>query len=253
MSKWIAEDGTEIHYESFGGRDQSKPVLLMLPGLLGAIRSQWRNFVQPMTTEFRVILIDLRGHGKSTNNASTLRAEQMAQDIFGILDELKIDQAHILGYSIGGYVGLVMAYHQPLRIKTVTAHGTKFYWTAEAVEKMNMQLDPDIMAEKAPTYADLLVQDHGARKWRILVRQAAEMVHDLKTNGLNEAMAKKIQCPVLISVGERDELVNLLEAQRLSIILPKGELIVLPGVRHPYQTLRYMPILPMVQYFCLHT
>lgn len=252
MTTWTADDGTELYFESFGGREKNKPVLFMLPGLLGAIRTQWRNFVQPMTADFRVILVDLRGHGRSTNAANNLRPERMAEDIFGLMDELNIEQANILGHSIGGYIGLVMAYQQPMRVKTVTAHATKFYWTADAVEKMNAQLDPDIMADKAPTYADMLVQDHGARQWRFLVRQAAEMVHYLKDNGVTEAMAKKIQCPILISIGDRDEVINLLEAQRLSLILPKGELIVLPGVRHPYQTLLYMPILPMVRHFCLN-
>ena len=146
-----------------------------------------------------------------------------------------------------------MAYNQPLRVKSLIAHATKFYWTEDAVQRMNHQLNPEVMAEKVPTYADLLVQDHGARQWRVLVRQAADMVFDLKTNGLTESMAHKIQCPTLISVGEKDELVNILEAQRLSTILPKGEMIVLPGVKHPYQTLRFMPLLPMAQHFFLNS
>ena len=252
MSTWKAEDGTEIYFESFGGRDAGKPVLLMLPGLLGAIRIQWRNFVQPLNSEFRIIMVDFRGHGKSGNEAENLRPEQMVQDIFGLLDDLQIEQVHILGYSLGGYLGMLMAYNQSLRIKSLIAHATKFYWTDEAVQRMNSQLDPDLMAEKVPTYADSLVQDHGARQWRFLVRQAADLVHYIKENGLNEDMARKIQCPTLISVGALDELVNVLEAQRLSLILPKGELVVLPGVKHPYQTIRFMPLLPMVQHFCLN-
>ncbi len=58
-----------------------------------------------------------------------------------------------------------------------------------------------------------------------------------------------MQTPTLISVGDRDELVPLNEAQRLSRTLPHGSLIVLPGVRHPFQTLHPIPLLPMMQEF----
>lgn len=102
MSIWKADDGTEIYFESFSGNDKNKPTLLLLPGLLGAVRSQWRNFIQPLNNDFRLLLVDLRGHGKSTNEASNLRPERMVQDIFGLLDELKIDQVHVMGYSLGG-------------------------------------------------------------------------------------------------------------------------------------------------------
>jgi pimeloyl-ACP methyl ester carboxylesterase len=253
MSTWTTEDGSEIYFESFGGQEKNKPVILMLPGLLGAIRTQWRNFVQPLTSDFRIILMDLRGHGRSTNKADRLDARQMMEDIFGLLDYLQIEQVHVVGYSLGGYLGLMMAYTQSIRVKSVIAHATKFYWTKESVQKMNIQLNPQVMAEKAPAYADQLVQDHGVRIWRGLVRQGADLVQTLLQNGLTEQMINKIQCPVLISVGAKDELVQLAEAQRLSMVLPQGELIVLPGVRHPLQTLRFMPLLPMMQHFCLNS
>lgn len=252
MSTWTAEDGTELYFESFGAQDKEKPVLLMLPGLLGAIRTQWRNFVQPLMADFRIILVDLRGHGRSANANSKLDPDQMVEDLFGLLDTLKIEQFHVVGYDFGGYLGLMMANNQAMRVQSLIIHGTKVYWTKDAVAKMNQQLDPDFMAEKAPTYADQLVQDHGARVWRTLVRQAAELVYGLAQNGLTERMMQNIQCPVLVSVGEKDELVRLVEAQRVSMLLPEGELIVLPGVRHPLQTLRFMPMLPMMRHFCLN-
>jgi pimeloyl-ACP methyl ester carboxylesterase len=62
-------------------------------------------------------------------------------------------------------------------------------------------------------------------------------------------MAGHTQGPVLVSVGDRDELVPLPEAQRLSRVLPRGELMVLPGVRHPYPAIRAVPLIPMMQEF----
>jgi pimeloyl-ACP methyl ester carboxylesterase len=127
--------------------------------------------------------------------------------------------------------------------------GTKFYWTEDAVKKMRAQLDPDKMSEAVPAYADQLVQSHGGRHWRELVRQAADLLGYLSQEGITEGMAGQTQCPVLVSVGDRDEIVPVMEAQRLSRLIPRGGLLVLPGVRHPFHTIRPVPLLPMMQHF----
>jgi len=248
MSNWTADDGTVINYETYGA-DPQKEVLLLLPGLLGAIGRQWSNFVPALAANFRVVLMDLRGHGRSGNNTPTLHTDRMVKDIVGLLDALQITAVHVAGYNLGGYLGLQLVLTQPRRIQSLLMHASKFYWTQEAANKMRAQLDPDDLAAKVPTYADQLVQDHGGRQWRILVRQAADLISYLVDNGLTEGMIKRIQTPVLVSVGDRDELIPLNEAQRLSRMLPNGRLLVLPGVRHPYQTIPPVPLIPMMQEF----
>jgi pimeloyl-ACP methyl ester carboxylesterase len=193
--------------------------------------------------------MDLRGHGRSENKDSGLRPDRMMQDVLGLMDSLRVDAAHIAGYSLGGYLGLMLALHQPRRVSTLLMHATKFYWTKEAVGNMRSQFDPDTMSTKVPGYANQLAQEHGGSHWRVLVRQAADLVGYLSEKGVTEGMAARTQCPCLVSVGDRDELVPLSEAQRLSRVLPHGELIVLPGVRHPFQTVREVPLLPMMQAF----
>lgn len=249
MTTWTAPDGSEINYEQYGGTNHNKPHLLLLPGLLGAISSQWRPFLKPLSEQYQILLVDLRGHGRSQNNAPTLNITQMADDLIGLLDTLKIERLHIAGYSLGGYLGLMLALRQPRRVATLLMHATKFYWTPEAAAKMQDQLDPDMMAEKVPTYADQLVKDHGGRQWRSLVRQAAELTASLVQGGITERQLKNMQTPVLVSVGDRDELVLLPEAFRLSRALPNGALLVLPNTRHPMQTVHLSPLLPMMQAF----
>jgi pimeloyl-ACP methyl ester carboxylesterase len=248
MTSWTADDGTLINYETYGDVGQ-RASLLLLPGLLGAISSQWRSFVRPLAADFHLVLMDLRGHGRSDNKAADLQPERLLQDIVGLLDFLRLETVHVAGYSIGGYLGLLLALHQPRRVSTLLMHGVKFYWTRESAAQMRQQLDPDLMSTKVPAYADQLVQEHGARHWRELVRQAADLVTMLVDKGLTEGMAGRTQCPVLVSVGDRDELIPLSEAQRLSRVLPHGELLVLPGVRHPFPTVRLIPLLPMMQHF----
>lgn len=248
MSNWTADDGTNIHYEVYGA-DRQKEALLLLPGLMGAISRQWLNFAPALSADFQLVLMDLRGHGRSTNNAPTLQTDRMVQDIVGLLDALNITAVHLAGYNLGGYLGLQLLLTQPRRVHTLLLHASKFYWTPEAAAKMRAQLDPDDLAAKVPSYADQLVQDHGGRQWRILVRQAADLITNLVDHGLKESMIKRIQTPVLVSVGDRDELIPLNEAQRLSRMLPNGRLLVLPGVRHPFQTIPAIPLIPMMQEF----
>lgn len=249
MTTWTASDGSQINFEQYGGSDTNKPNLLLLPGLLGAISSQWRPFLKPLSEKYRLLLVDLRGHGRSQNNAPTLDINQMLGDISGLLDQLNIERLHIAGYSLGGYLGLLLAINQPRRVATLLMHASKFYWTADSAAKMRQQLDPDVMAQKVPTYADQLVQEHGGRQWRVLVRQAAELTASLVDGGLSERQLKNAQLPVLVSVGDRDELVPLPEAYRLSRALPQGSMLVLPNTRHPLQTVQLVPLLPMMQSF----
>lgn len=248
MANWKADDGTLINFEIHGDSG-GKDTLLLLPGLLGAISSQWRSFIDPLANQFRVVLMDFRGHGLSGNEATDLQPERILQDVVGLLDNLSVNRLHVAGYSLGGYMGLMLALNQPRRITTLTMHATKFYWTQEAVEKTKKQFDPDTMIEKVPTYANQLAQEHGGGRWRTLVRQSSDLIGTLSNKGITEGMARRVQTPVLVSVGDRDEMVSLPEALRLSRVLPNSGLLVLPNTRHPFNTVSLVPLLPMMQYF----
>ena len=248
MANWTADDGTSINFETFGN-GPGRETILLLPGLLGSISQQWRNFIKPLTADYCVVLMDLRGHGLSENKEPDLQPERMLQDVFGLLDFLDMERVHVAGYDFGGYLGLMMALRQPRRVRNLLVHATKFYWTPEAAAKMREQLDPDKMAQSVPAYADQLVQEHGGRHWRELVRQAADLVALLAQEGLTEGMVAQVQCPLIVSLGDRDEIIPLVEAQRLSRITGRGSLFVLPGVRHPFHSIRPIPMLPMMQYF----
>lgn len=248
MTFWTADDKTNIYYELIGDNSEQDP-LLLLPGLMGAVSSQWRNFVPVLSAKYRLILMDLRGHGLSENRQHTLLPDRMVQDIFGLLDYLGIAEVHVAGYSLGGYLGLMFALNQPRRVWTLLMHATKFYWNQESLEKIKRQLDPDRITEKAPSYATQLAEEHGASRWRALARQGGDLTAYLTEKGLTEGMVSRVQCPLLVSVGDRDELITLPEAMRLSRLMPQGELLVLPGVRHPFSAVRPVPFLPMMQAF----
>lgn len=235
MATWTAQDGTRIYFEKHGAHARER-TLLLLPGLLGSVRSQWRSFVPMLSPHYTLLLVDLRGHGRSENVEQNLDVERMVQDVQGVLDHHELESVDVAGYSLGGYLGLMLALREPNRFSSLLMHATKFYWTDKAVAEMQHDLDPEVIVEKAPAYANQLAQDHGSR-WRPLVRQAADLVAVLRKEGLTEGMARQAQMPVLVSVGDRDEMVSLPEAARLSRVFSDGMLLVFPGVRHPFSTL----------------
>ncbi len=248
MAYWKSDDGTQIYYE-LHGRSGSEDTMLLLPGLLGAVSAQWREFVEPLAKNYRLLHVDLRGHGRSENKAAGLLPDRMVQDVLGLLDHLNVDSVRISGYNLGGYLGLMLHLFEPRRVRSLIMHGTKFYWTPEAAEQMTQQLDPDRLGERAPAYASQLAVQHGAARWRALVRQAADLVAYLSENGLTEEIAFRAQCKILVSVGDRDELIPVHEAQRLSRGFDQGALMVLPGVHQPIQSLGLMPMLQVMQSF----
>jgi pimeloyl-ACP methyl ester carboxylesterase len=246
MTIWMASDNTAINYELHGLRQGR--TLLLLPGLLGAV-NQWQRFIPLLAPQYRLLLVDLRGHGRSENRMAALEPERMLADISELLDYLGIETTHVAGYSLGGYLGLMLHLSHPRRVPTLLMHATKFYWNEEAVSRMRRQLDPDTLAAKVPGYANQLALDHGANRWRNLVRQAADLVARLGNDGLTEGMAHRAQIPVLVSVGDRDEMIPLAEAQRLSRVFPEGKLLVLPGVQHPFASVPEVPLLPVMLAF----
>ena len=248
MASWQANDDSLIYYEQHG-RPDSRENLLLLPGLLGAISDQWRIFIEPLSQRYRVTAVDLRGHGRSENRALHLAPEQMVEDLIGLLAHLEIDSVHVAGYSLGGYLGLMLLLYRPRLVNTLLMHATKFYWTEQAAADMRRQLNPDHVAERAPAYANRLSAEHGANRWRPLIRQAADLAGYLAQNPLSEAAAGRAQAPIIVSTGDRDELVPVQEAYRLSRAFENGSLLVLPGVHHPFKTLKLTPLLPVMETF----
>lgn len=115
--------GVRIYYEVTG---QGPPIFLS-HGLTGDI-SFWRGYgyVDRLNDRYTVILFDARGHGRSDKpyDPQAYAYPLMVADAVAILDQLGIAKAHYWGYSMGGYVGLGIAKHQPERLLSLVIGGT---------------------------------------------------------------------------------------------------------------------------------
>ncbi|KAB2907180.1 MAG: alpha/beta hydrolase [Ignavibacteriales bacterium] len=112
------QDYTTLHYRVTGVGQNN---IIILHGGLGDSR-EMSIIIDNLDQEyFRLIQMDFRGHGRSYHGEKNLDYNLYADDVFALMDELKIETASVVGYSDGATTGLVMAYKQPDRIKTVVA------------------------------------------------------------------------------------------------------------------------------------
>ncbi len=110
-SGYAAVDGIRIWYAEFG---QGRPVILLHGGLSNA--DYWGNQVRALEGQYRVIVMDSRGHGRSTRNAAPFGYDLMAEDVLGLMSFLHIRKSAIVGWSDGAIVGLDLAIHHPDRV-----------------------------------------------------------------------------------------------------------------------------------------
>jgi pimeloyl-ACP methyl ester carboxylesterase len=95
------------------GRDDG-PVLIMLHGLYGS-GSNWRSVAKPFADNYRIILPDLRNHGRSPHHPD-MDYRSIARDVIALLDRHAIGSAAVVGHSMGGKVAMALALMAPERV-----------------------------------------------------------------------------------------------------------------------------------------
>lgn len=115
-------DGTKINYEVIG----EGPPLVLQHGLLSDLNT-WksRGYVDALQDTFQLILVDSRGHGESDKPDESEAYELRARitDLATVLNALEIDQAHYMGYSMGGWMGYGITIYMPQRFKSLVIGG----------------------------------------------------------------------------------------------------------------------------------
>lgn len=125
---WTGSDGTKFHYVEQG---EGTPVIL-IHGLTSSAVGNWfnTNIAQKLAKTNRVIAIDMRGHGETGPSPEDSKGT-MIQDIVEFMDHLKIDKAHIGGYSMGGATTTGLLKVAPERFITASIMGIGIKETAE--------------------------------------------------------------------------------------------------------------------------
>ncbi len=128
----IQINNMELYYEEYGaGADSYRQPLLLLHGF-GGCAQNWHPFTAKLSEHHRLIVVDLRGHGHSTNPDNKFTHQQAASDVFFLLDKLGVDRFSAMGMSSGGMVLLHMATGQPKRIHSMVLISATSHFPDEA-------------------------------------------------------------------------------------------------------------------------
>lgn len=124
-------NGLKMYYEIHGS---GEPVVL-LHGAFMAISGDWNDWVAELSKTRKVIAVEMQGHGRTADIKRDITYENLSDDVAGLLDQLKITNADIMGYSLGGGVAMQCAIRHPEKVRKVVSISAPFRrdgWVKEA-------------------------------------------------------------------------------------------------------------------------
>jgi pimeloyl-ACP methyl ester carboxylesterase len=221
QSGYAPVNGVKLWYAVFG---EGKPVILLHGGLGNS--NYWGNQVPELAKHYKVIVMDSRGHGRSTRNQEPYGYDLMAADVVGLLDYLKIDKVALVGWSDGAILGLDIAMHHPERLSKLFAFAANSDPSGVAdISKSDVFNAYIARAEKeyealsaTPTEYSAFVDQIG-KMWASQPNWTAE---DLK----------KIAVPTWIVDGDHDEAIKRENTEFMAASIPNAGLLLLPEVSH---------------------
>lgn len=219
---FVENEGARIWYSTYG---VGLPVVLLHGGL--GHSANWGYQVPDLLNNgFRVILIDSRGHGRSTRDDRPYTYEQMASDLLAVLNTLHLEKVSLVGWSDGAVTALIFADRYPNRVSGVfffgcnmDGSGTKEFEPTPAISRCFKRHATDYeKLSQTPDQFDEFVKAVGAMQ-RTQPNYSAQ---DLT----------RISVPVTIVQSQYDEFIKLEHAKYLAQNIPHAEFIYLEDVSH---------------------
>ncbi len=218
----VENDGARIWHATYG----TGPAVILLHGGLGH-SGNWGHQVPALVEAgHRVVLIDSRGHGRSTRDARPYMYELMASDVLAVMDTLRLEKAAVVGWSDGACIALILARQAPARVAGVfffgcnmDPSGTKAFVPTPVIDRC--------FARHAKDYAALSATPD---QFEPFVAAVSEMMRTQPNYTARDLAA--ITVPVAIVHAEHDEFIKREHADYLARSIPGAEFILLPGVSH---------------------
>lgn len=221
--------GAKIYYEEEG----NGPPLVLLHGLTSNSHAAWRDtgYVETLKSDYRLILIDARGHGKSDkpHNRASYVWPTPVNDVVAVLDKLAIPQAHILGYSMGGELGYGLAKYMPDRVATLLIGGMPAQENDFTMFEGVDGSDPEAFFSAFET--KLGVKFPPEAKQRIGENDLQALAAFAQTRPGLEDTLPQITVPCLLFVGESDPWYSLVRDNANQIA--NVTFVSFPGLGHP--------------------
>jgi pimeloyl-ACP methyl ester carboxylesterase len=200
-----APDGVPIRYEV---RGKGEPALVFIHGYTSD-RSAWREQVAVFAREYRVVAVDLAGHGGSGAGREQWSIAGLAGDVEAVVKALGLKRVVLVGHSMGGPVALFAASRMPDRVVGVigvdTLHDAEFKWPADTVKEAAAKMEADfsgmlrgaIQTMFLETADPALVKEVIEKALRTDRKAALGLIHDFAKVDLKSALAavkKPVRC-----------------------------------------------------------
>jgi len=220
---YVTHDGAQIWYTTYG---TGTPVILLHGGL--GHGGNWGYQVPALVNAgYRAILIDSRGHGRSTRDSRPYSYDLMAADVLAVMESLGIEQASLVGWSDGACIALILASQSPERATGVFFFGCNMDPSGtKELTWPNAILDRCISRHTAD-YATLSATPDDFKPFA----DAVGLMMATQPNYTAQDLAA-IRVPVTIVQSEHDEFIKREHAEYLAQTIPDAELIILPEVTH---------------------
>jgi pimeloyl-ACP methyl ester carboxylesterase len=219
-----AFNGVQLYFESHGSGEP----LLALHGFSGCSQD-WAALPPEWRERFRLILPDLRGHGRSTLPTGIFRHDEAAADMFALLDHLGIDAFQGLGVSAGGNVLLHMATQQPDRVKAMVLVSATSYFPEQARPLMRQY--PDSISAEA---REAMRRRHpgGDAQIDMLLANSKGFADSFDDLNFTPANLSTITARTLIVQGDRDPFYPVEISVEMAKAIPRSSLWIVPNGGH---------------------
>ena len=221
---FVSVNGMDMYYEVHG----EGPPLVLLHGFTGSTLG-FQPFWSDFTPHFKLIVPEMRGHGRSTNPTNRFTFRQSALDIFALLDHLRIDSFRAIGASAGALTLLHMATQHPARVDAMVLVAGASYLPEQA-RALFAELTPD--SDSWDWKA--LRQQHvrGDDQIRGLIDQCTNFADSYDDVNFTPPYLSTITASTLIVHGDRDEFFPVSNAVELYAAIPNAYLWIIPNGRH---------------------
>lgn len=239
----IRVNNIQLAYNDTG----SGPAIVLIHGY-PFNRSMWTEQVSLLNDRFRVVTLDLRGHGESESSTGASTMKLMAEDVAALMDEIGIERAVVGGLSMGGYVTL--AFHQlfPERVEKLLLADTRAQADTEEGKATRaeqvQQILADGMAGIVNAMLPKLLSPETVSKRPDVVKRVRDMMIHTSPAGAAAAlrgMAERedqtgrlaqIKVPTLIVVGKEDPITPVADSQKMHERIAGSQLVVIENASH---------------------
>jgi pimeloyl-ACP methyl ester carboxylesterase len=221
QSGYAPVNGIKIWYATFG---RGEPVILLHGGLANA--NYWGSQVRALQSQYRVIVMDSRGHGRSSRDDKPYGYDLMASDVIGLMDFLKIPKAAIVGWSDGAIIGLDIALNHPERLTKLFA----FAANSDPSGVADIAQSPVFKAFIARAEQEYEKLSPTPTEYKAFLAQIEKM-WETQPNW-TAADLHRIAAPVWVVDADHDEAIKRENTEFMAREIPNAELLLQPEVSH---------------------